>query len=663
MAAVEVRPGVPSRETVNHIRYKLPDGNAVLLTLQETFIADFLSEETTICRLDWARRAYPDPKLIVTSVATDSIGTYRRYINKKFADANWEIEEILPANYSKHYGKKDATYRLNYKGRQTPDDTVTVVREPSNPDSARILYVGEPPNSPSVETTFIHKPFELASGEQIRYLTKTGWQMMDELAPTLEAEDIVLPKEKLIYAINAQRTTPIEDTEFSRELALFTQTTQQFGLTLINDTETDRQGYVTASNFRLRRGVEPNGHEEGGFVYEPFMKSKPDNEISAALAGFAEMIADQTGGSKTKKPQKPLRLHYALVLGETTAEKRNIIQNVPYIEPRELARLRRMLNRDALERLANLLPRNFDRAEDAPVYPPGTLASTADAIIRMATYVAAFTQGQIRSYDLQRPVTCIRLKEDIQTCLNGYLVANPDRELADIFEAVVTYVYKKEVVDRLYPNNLLLDLDFSSIQEEEQQAFAVQFTKSVGNVYRYALYKVGRQDLAEDITQDVFAKAWGGKERYMPGKPYEHFLLRITRNTIIDHHREHQTKVAAKSLSLDEVTTELPMGHSENPVSEEVERQAEIFLVRQAVERLEGEDRLLIRLRYWHNEEWQEIAEFMGISNIAARQRHIRILAHLRKMMETQLALSLIAPERVIYHYDPNAAASINGTK
>ena len=75
-------------------------------------------------------------------------------------------------------------------------------------------------------------------------------------------------------------------------------------------------------------------------------------------------------------------------------------------------------------------------------------------------------------------------------------------------------------------------------KEGEAEAFGLLYDFYMPRIYRFVLFKVGRREEAEDLTQGVFLKAWEHVEAYESrGYPFSSWLYRIARNTVTDHHR------------------------------------------------------------------------------------------------------------------------------
>ncbi len=74
--------------------------------------------------------------------------------------------------------------------------------------------------------------------------------------------------------------------------------------------------------------------------------------------------------------------------------------------------------------------------------------------------------------------------------------------------------------------------------QHDSQAFAKLYDLYGDKIYRYIYYKSGRTDEAEDLTAQVFLKAWEAIGSYQwEGYPFSTWLYRIAHNQIIDYYR------------------------------------------------------------------------------------------------------------------------------
>lgn len=65
------------------------------------------------------------------------------------------------------------------------------------------------------------------------------------------------------------------------------------------------------------------------------------------------------------------------------------------------------------------------------------------------------------------------------------------------------------------------------------------YKKEVDKIYRFVFIKVNSQEIAEDLTSEVFTRGWDTFQK--KGKEIDNpraFLYQIARNLIVDHYRE-----------------------------------------------------------------------------------------------------------------------------
>jgi RNA polymerase sigma-70 factor (ECF subfamily) len=151
-------------------------------------------------------------------------------------------------------------------------------------------------------------------------------------------------------------------------------------------------------------------------------------------------------------------------------------------------------------------------------------------------------------------------------------------------------------------------------------------------MYYVALDMVGDPADAEDISQEVFLKAFRGFKTFRQGAKLSSWLYRIAYNASIDHlRRKSLVPVAAEEAVLDSGSG----GFSENPGAVDPAVTAETRLLRAKVEKALGkvssQERTVFMLRHYNDLMLDEIAETMQISIGSVKSYLFRCVQKLRK--------------------------------
>jgi RNA polymerase sigma-70 factor (ECF subfamily) len=91
-----------------------------------------------------------------------------------------------------------------------------------------------------------------------------------------------------------------------------------------------------------------------------------------------------------------------------------------------------------------------------------------------------------------------------------------------------------------------------AVKEGDSSAFGQLYDHYQPMIYRFVFVKVGRREEAEDITHQVFLRAWQNIRNYRHrGNPFGSWLYRIARNQVIDHYRSRRDESPLDSLDAD----------------------------------------------------------------------------------------------------------------
>ena len=154
-------------------------------------------------------------------------------------------------------------------------------------------------------------------------------------------------------------------------------------------------------------------------------------------------------------------------------------------------------------------------------------------------------------------------------------------------------------------------------------AFGQLYQIHLDSIYRYIYYRVGNAAEAEDLTEQVFLKAWEHIAAYdQRGLPFAAWLYRVAHNLVVDYHRTRRP-----TTSLTEPLAETLVDKAAGP-EEQVERRLAAAEVAEALRTLNPEQQQIILLRFVQGLSHAEAASIMGKSEGALRVLQYRALGH-----------------------------------
>lgn len=163
-------------------------------------------------------------------------------------------------------------------------------------------------------------------------------------------------------------------------------------------------------------------------------------------------------------------------------------------------------------------------------------------------------------------------------------------------------------------------MDFASFEDETLIRFIVKGqVEALGEMYdRYgrlvyslALYMVGNEGTAEEITQDTFMRVWEKAKTYRPNRArVKTWIVSIARYRAIDELRRQEIRPETTSLSLEDLPLEIA---DENKVEEDTQDRLLRQQTRAAISELPLEQKQVIALAYFQGYSQSEISKILNI--------------------------------------------------
>ena len=143
-------------------------------------------------------------------------------------------------------------------------------------------------------------------------------------------------------------------------------------------------------------------------------------------------------------------------------------------------------------------------------------------------------------------------------------------------------------------------------------------------LYRYIYIRCGyNRELAEDITQDIFVKAWEKRSTFNSSKStLKNWIYTIARNHIIDIYRKK--KVSTKSFDEDIYVKDLNIS---------VEDEVVLADILKNLEKLKEKEKKVIVLRYVQDLDIEEISKIIGKSKNTTKVMIHRAIKKLKYIM------------------------------
>jgi RNA polymerase sigma-70 factor (ECF subfamily) len=160
----------------------------------------------------------------------------------------------------------------------------------------------------------------------------------------------------------------------------------------------------------------------------------------------------------------------------------------------------------------------------------------------------------------------------------------------------------------------------------DKQAFGLLYRHYFGRIYRYTRIHLFQDELAKDVCQEVFLRAWKALTAFKvdTGGTFQAFLFTVARNLIIDLSRKK------KELSLHMFTT-LVADESLEEQFDTINSRTEL---RRVLAQLTDVEREIVILRYFEELRHNEVAQIIGIAEGTLRVRIMRILRKLRSKLK-----------------------------
>jgi RNA polymerase sigma-70 factor (ECF subfamily) len=172
----------------------------------------------------------------------------------------------------------------------------------------------------------------------------------------------------------------------------------------------------------------------------------------------------------------------------------------------------------------------------------------------------------------------------------------------------------------------------ASLAAGDRRAAEVLVERTYSQVYAALVRLTGDGDLAGDLTQETYRKAWQALSRFDRRSQFGTWLYRIAYNTFLNHVRRPQL------LSPLDERLEAQVREPGPGLDDQVGRREVAARLRRAVLGLPEELRFTVTARFWADLEVAEIAELEDVTGAAIRKRIKKAVGYLKTVLAEEAA-------------------------
>ena len=178
----------------------------------------------------------------------------------------------------------------------------------------------------------------------------------------------------------------------------------------------------------------------------------------------------------------------------------------------------------------------------------------------------------------------------------------------------------------------------SRVLKGEQQAYAGLVNRYQNYVFTLAMRFTKNREDAEEVSQDIFVKAYRALADFRGASKFSTWLYTIVNTTCITFLRKKRLEVhSLDNEKVFEVADSIDSGMQAN----QVEQKSRFAMVNNAIKMLNPDDAEVLTLFYKGEQSLEEIAAILGIEANTAKVRLHRARTRLKEKMEKHFAEEL----------------------
>ncbi|MDR3642107.1 MAG: RNA polymerase sigma factor [Candidatus Doudnabacteria bacterium] len=161
-------------------------------------------------------------------------------------------------------------------------------------------------------------------------------------------------------------------------------------------------------------------------------------------------------------------------------------------------------------------------------------------------------------------------------------------------------------------------------QEALTEIYELYFKK----LYRFIFFRVGHKQLAEDLAEDVFLRAFTKLSDVSDNASFQGWLYQIARNLVIDHYRQKK-----QIIDIEELENSLEY---ESNIIDVLDLQQQQKILLRLMKELGHEQQIVIKLKFLEGLDNAEIAVMLHKSEGAVRVIQHRAITKLQELISAE---------------------------
>ncbi len=174
------------------------------------------------------------------------------------------------------------------------------------------------------------------------------------------------------------------------------------------------------------------------------------------------------------------------------------------------------------------------------------------------------------------------------------------------------------------------------VLQGRQAAYATLVSRYQAYVFTITMRHVNNRELAEELAQDVFVKAYRSLASFKGTSKFTTWLYTIAHNTCLSHLRKKEDTTFFPGDEQMQVWAE-HSGHGDQPAAR-MEHKAQQQILARAIQHLSETDAAIITLFYQGEQSVEEISKIVGMTTSNVKVKLLRSRQKLKDILENKFS-------------------------